>query len=234
MAEPGQPGRARSRRHHRAHRHRRRHAARTRRRSRRSRRSCARGSKAACSSRTTCASTTDSSGASSPRIGDAVAQPEAVHGAAVARAVSRNAAPQSRRGHGAARYRHREPPSRHARRAGAAGSSGASCARPGPSTRCRPRSICASLRATLPAALSPDLRRRSAGEPWRLSLLRHGETAREHFYMWARRTTCASGCSIISAAGATDAKSREARRAGAARGMDRNRRRARRAAARGA
>ena len=135
-----------------------------RRRSSGSRRNCARGSTAGCSSPTTCASTTDSSGANSRSTRHAVAQPEPVHGAAVARAVSGDAAAQSRRRHGTSRHRHRKPPSRHAGCAGAAGSSGARCARPGRSTHCRPRSICASLRATLPPALPPDLAGRSSGE----------------------------------------------------------------------
>ena len=87
--------------------------------------------RAACSSRTTCASTTASSGASS--------RGSARSGAARSLCTVRlsralypgDAAPQSRRGHGASRHRDREPPSRHARCAGAAGSSGASCARRG-------------------------------------------------------------------------------------------------------
>ena len=52
--------------------------------------------------------------------------------------------------------------------------------------------------------------------------------------MWARRTSCASGCSITFAAARSDAKATKLAAAGAARGVDRNRGRTRRAAARGA
>ena len=101
-----------------------------------------------------------------------------------------------------------QPPSRHARRAGAAGSSGASCARRGRASELQRALDRAAPRVTLPAALSPDLADDLPEAPGVYRFFGVGEDgARRLFYMSARPTTCANACSITFVAAPTMRKS---------------------------
>ena len=175
---PGESGRARARRHHRAHRHRQRHAG---------RRAAVRAT-----SRANCAS--GSTGrvfvAHNVRFDYGFIRREFARMETQWRSpilctvrLSRALYPEMPRHNlDAVMERHgitiETPPSRHARCAGAAGSSGANCARRGRATNCRPRWIAPSLRATLPAALPPDLADDLPERAGRLSLLRRGRAGR--------------------------------------------------------
>ena len=129
---------------------------------------------------------------------------------------------------------HREPPSRHARCTGAAGvlaqvargvaaRTAAKRARPGePARHAAGCAVAGSAR-------------RSSGRTGRVPVLRHREGGAEDTLLYVGKANNLRERVLDHfRAGASDAKSAEARRAGAARGMDRNRGRARRVAARSA
>ena len=234
VAEPGESGRARSGRHHGAHRHRRRHAG---------GRAAVRGHRAGAAR-----------AARGPRVRRAqralrlwlhparVRAHSAANGAApnlCTVRLSRALYPEMPRHNlDAVMERHghhdRAPPSRHARCAGAAGVLAQAARGMAARTSCSARSIVSALRATLPAALPPDLADDLPEEPgvYRFfgadeqggdTLLYVGkannlrERVLDHFRGRRQRRQ------VVAAGGA-----------GAARGLDRDRGRARRAAARGA
>ena len=198
MAEPGESGRAHSGRHHGAHRHRQRHAAPTRRPSSDiARGSCARGSKAACSWRTTCASTTASSGASSRALGSEWRAPNLCTVRLSRALYPGDAASQSRCGDGTSRH----PASRTAiapcRMRRCCWSSGASCARHGRAKLCSMRWSSRPARHPAGSVVAGSRRRFAGGAPGCTGFSARARTAPRLFYMWARPTTCASGCWII-------------------------------------